>query len=60
MSYERGAMYSPDKEMFICETAAERDELADRGWLSLPDKYSPDEAIWVQTMPEVKRGRPAK
>ena len=54
MSYQRGAMYSPDKEMFICETEAQRDELADRGWLSLPDTYSPDEAMWVQFIPEVK------
>lgn len=54
MSYQRGAMYSPDKEMFICETAAERDELADRGWLSLPEDYKPDEAVHVQFMPEAK------
>lgn len=49
--FTRGAMYSPNKQMFICETQEQRDELEARGWTPLPEDYKPDEAQYITTIP---------
>lgn len=58
MTFKRGALYSTDKLMFVCDTPEQHDALSERGWTALPGAYKPDEAAWVEHFGSVPADEP--
>lgn len=58
MTFQRGALYSAEKLMFVCDTQEQHDHLTERGWTPLPEGYSPDEARWVDHFGHIPPDKP--